>query len=421
MVDYYKVLGVSKDASKDDIKRAYRKQALRWHPDKNPENKEFAEQKFKEVAEAYEVLSDERKRDVYNRYGKDGLSGSGAGEQSTETHFPGYKFSFRSAEEVFREFFRGRDPFAEFFDFDPFLEQSRGRTRRQQPTPFSSFSFPDHSGFSSFISFGNTGGMGIGSNFRSVSTSTKFINGKRITTKRIIENEQERIEVEEDGQLKSIQVNGVEDEMALGLELSRREQQTLQNSSPHYAPLTRNQSATPSLFFMESDEEDEDLQLAMAYSISEKEAAEQHRAGVHGTDSKGGRKGKKTVLQAENRMAERRVLESRESVDVPAVEKVQSTEEGQKQGESDPHLHETKSTKAKEKLQDTKEGQDKQGGTNTCPDARNGTNATDKLQDVEERQDKLPGGTGPSPAERNNTKAKKEIPIERKQLKEQRP
>uniref|UniRef100_A0A8B9LTN5 J domain-containing protein n=1 Tax=Astyanax mexicanus TaxID=7994 RepID=A0A8B9LTN5_ASTMX len=56
MVDYYDVLGVSRSASQDDIKKAYRKLALRWHPDKNPDNKEEAERKFKEIAEAYEVL-----------------------------------------------------------------------------------------------------------------------------------------------------------------------------------------------------------------------------------------------------------------------------------------------------------------------------------------------------------------------------
>ena len=61
--DYYEVLGVSKDASADDIKHAYKKLAIKYHPDKNPGNKE-AEEKFKEAAEAYEVLSDSKKRAV---------------------------------------------------------------------------------------------------------------------------------------------------------------------------------------------------------------------------------------------------------------------------------------------------------------------------------------------------------------------
>jgi molecular chaperone DnaJ len=74
--DYYEVLGVSKSASADDIKRAYRRMAMKYHPDKNPDNKE-AEAKFKECAEAYEVLSDPEKRQRYDQFGQDGLRGAG--------------------------------------------------------------------------------------------------------------------------------------------------------------------------------------------------------------------------------------------------------------------------------------------------------------------------------------------------------
>lgn len=76
--DYYEVLGVGKSASKDEIKKAYRKQALKYHPDKNPGNKE-AEEKFKEAAEAYEVLSNDEKRARYDQFGHAGMNGSGFG------------------------------------------------------------------------------------------------------------------------------------------------------------------------------------------------------------------------------------------------------------------------------------------------------------------------------------------------------
>jgi len=76
--DFYDVLGVSKDASKDEIKKAYRKQALKFHPDKNPGDNS-AEEKFKEAAEAYEVLQDDQKKSRYDRYGHAGVSGAGSG------------------------------------------------------------------------------------------------------------------------------------------------------------------------------------------------------------------------------------------------------------------------------------------------------------------------------------------------------
>uniref|UniRef100_A0A3Q3J7B3 J domain-containing protein n=1 Tax=Monopterus albus TaxID=43700 RepID=A0A3Q3J7B3_MONAL len=212
---------------------SYRKLALKWHPDKNPDNKDEAERRFKELSEAYEVLSDENKRNIYDRYGKEGLSGGGGGGGGHYDHFGG-GFTFRNPEDVFREFFGGRDPFADLFaddPFDDFFGGSRGRhrggNRNRMGGPMFGFggfpSFgPSFPGFDSgFTSFGNMGGGSISSfsssfggggmgNFRSVSTSTKFINGRKVTTKRIVENGQERVEVEEDGQLKSLTVNGKE-------------------------------------------------------------------------------------------------------------------------------------------------------------------------------------------------------------------
>ena len=75
-MDYYEILGVSRSATKEEIKKAYRKLAMKYHPDRNPGDKE-AEEKFKLINEAYQVLSDDEKRAIYDRYGKEGLEGRG--------------------------------------------------------------------------------------------------------------------------------------------------------------------------------------------------------------------------------------------------------------------------------------------------------------------------------------------------------
>lgn len=120
--DYYKILSLSKGASDDDIKKAYRKLALKYHPDKNKEP--GAEEKFKEVAEAYEILSDSKKKEIYDKYGEEGLKmGASPGSAGTGGFGPGQAppggFSYTwsgDPNETFRMFFGNSNPFAAFFD-----------------------------------------------------------------------------------------------------------------------------------------------------------------------------------------------------------------------------------------------------------------------------------------------------------------
>lgn len=77
--DYYEVLGVNRNATDEELKKAYRKLAKKYHPDANPDNKKEAEAKFKEVNEAYETLSDKQRRDMYDRFGHNGPQGFGGG------------------------------------------------------------------------------------------------------------------------------------------------------------------------------------------------------------------------------------------------------------------------------------------------------------------------------------------------------
>ncbi|KAA8517407.1 hypothetical protein F0562_017700 [Nyssa sinensis] len=117
-VDYYKVLQVDRNAKDDELKKAYRKLAMKWHPDKNPNNKKGAEAKFKQISEAYDVLSDPQKRAVYDQYGEEGLKGQvpppGAGGFGGTSEGGGptmFRFNPRSADDIFSEFFGFPSPF----------------------------------------------------------------------------------------------------------------------------------------------------------------------------------------------------------------------------------------------------------------------------------------------------------------------
>jgi len=115
--DYYEVLGVARTAAVEEIKSAYRKAALQWHPDRNPENKTEAEVNFRECTEAYGVLSDAQKRQIYDTYGHAGLSSAGASQGFDNT--------------VFQDF---HDIFGDFFGFEDLFGSGgrRGRSRARR-------------------------------------------------------------------------------------------------------------------------------------------------------------------------------------------------------------------------------------------------------------------------------------------------
>ena len=186
---YYEVLGLQKPSNEDEVRKAYKKMALKWHPDKNPDNQKEAEEKFKEVGEAYAVLSDKNKKEVYDRYGHEGLEpgkGSSAGPGGAHG-FPGFGagFSFHSAQDLFDNLFT--DGF--FDDDDDFFgsafgrKKSSGKSKGKARDPFGAFG-----GFGSAFDddFGAFGGFGGGGGFsKSTSTSTVMRDGKQVTVKKV--------------------------------------------------------------------------------------------------------------------------------------------------------------------------------------------------------------------------------------------
>lgn len=208
---YYEVLGVPKSASEVDIKKAYRKLAIKWHPDKNPDNKKEAEEKFKEIGEAYAVLSDKSKRENYDRFGFafeqqqqfnaqdfdfggfDNFKGFGGGGFSNH-------FSFNDANDIFKHFFSdfGFDDDEDEFFFG--FGNKKKKNSKKGGDMFEDFfgggfgknfggfgGMNDFGGFSSSKVSSSTGGFGGVS--KSVSQSTQIINGRRQTvTKTVITN-----------------------------------------------------------------------------------------------------------------------------------------------------------------------------------------------------------------------------------------
>lgn len=148
--DYYDILGVSKDASPEEVKKAYRKMAVQWHPDKHQgDDKEAAEKRFKEINEAYQILSDAKKRQAYDQFGKSAFSpGGAAGAQANPFGggFAGgpfnYTYTTNSANfgdydfgdpfEIFEQFFGGSSPFS-----------SRGGRAKRVPRYTISIDFED--------------------------------------------------------------------------------------------------------------------------------------------------------------------------------------------------------------------------------------------------------------------------------------
>ncbi|CAG9768619.1 unnamed protein product [Ceutorhynchus assimilis] len=221
MVDYYKVLGVPQGASSAEIKKAYRKLALQWHPDKNTNNVDHATKKFKEISEAYEVLSDDKKRRMYDQHGQAGYSSSGSNSRGRRSHMDDFdfvfEFTFGDPFDIFKDFFGGNNVFDFLSELQGNDHHGQSRSRRNHGA-FSGFDLMNDRFMGEFFDDGGpsvasyslsnkVGSMG-GNVVKRTSTSTKYVNGKKTTVEKIFENGKETVLCYEDGVLKSKLVNG---------------------------------------------------------------------------------------------------------------------------------------------------------------------------------------------------------------------
>ena len=203
MVNYYKVLGVPPNASSCDIKKAYHQLALQVHPDKNPEDKEAAEEKFKQVAEAYAVLSDPKKRNSYDKSRGNHIKRENRGDGGDKNYLKkelwferphcGFQNVFEDEDLFLGDFFptgymgRTRRSRSSFFDVTPILDTGFSTFVSLEPRPSSSSS-------GTFVPYVSSG-MG---HFRLVTTCSQIVNGKRVVTKKVVENVKEKTEVEDE-------------------------------------------------------------------------------------------------------------------------------------------------------------------------------------------------------------------------------
>lgn len=121
-INYYDTLEISRGANDAEIKKSFRKLAMKWHPDKNPDNSEFAAKKFQEIAEAYDILSKSSSRAIYDQYGYDGLKNGVPNDQGGTSETYSYN---SNAQEIFERFFGTSNPFAtfNFNDTSPFVSK----------------------------------------------------------------------------------------------------------------------------------------------------------------------------------------------------------------------------------------------------------------------------------------------------------